>query len=397
MSILGCGSKLCPKLKPSPIRAEKFTSMTRLKSFFLFCSGVDPSILEKCPSDENKYAGIGATVFFTGVLAFFSSGYALYTVFDSYFTAIAFGLVWGLMIFNLDRYIVMSMKSYGKWWRDWMVAAPRLALAVLLAVVISKPLELKIFEKEINAELVQMEQEVFKNQEDLVKVRYQSQIETNRNESARLKAEIAEKATVRDHLAQMALQEADGTGGSGKKNLGPIYRAKKADADKAQAELDALLAINQPLIEAKENAIGELESAAQADIANLERTAYGGMAARMDALSRLSARSGAILYASIFIMLLFVAIETAPIFVKLISYRSPYDYLLHEHEHVFEMANLENTTLLSNEVKHKLKHNTEVGAHAVKAKIAEEKAAINKNLKEKLDALGQGSMDWKVG
>jgi hypothetical protein len=66
------------------------------------------------------------------------------------------------MIFNLDRYIVLSMKSFGKWWRDWLVALPRIALAVLLALVISKPLEMKIFEKEIKAELVMMEQEVFK-------------------------------------------------------------------------------------------------------------------------------------------------------------------------------------------------------------------------------------------
>ena len=40
-------------------------------------------------------------------------------------------------------------------------------------------------------------------------------------------------------------------------------------------------------------------------------------------------------------MLLFISIETAPIFVKLISSRSPYDYLLEEHEHVFKMNNLE--------------------------------------------------------
>ncbi len=56
------------------------------EQFFLFCSGVEPSILEKCFSDRNKYAGVGATVFFTGVLAFFSSGYALYTVFESYWS-----------------------------------------------------------------------------------------------------------------------------------------------------------------------------------------------------------------------------------------------------------------------------------------------------------------------
>ena len=162
--------------------------MKNLQEFFLFCSGVESSVLEKCPTDRNKYAGIGATVFFTGVLAFFSSSYALFTVFDSYLLSGAFGMIWGLMIFNLDRYIVMSMKSNGKWGRDFLVAFPRLLMAVLLALVISKPLELKIFEKEIRAEMVQMEQEVFKQQEDRVKIRYQAQIDELRNQAFGLKA-----------------------------------------------------------------------------------------------------------------------------------------------------------------------------------------------------------------
>ncbi len=371
--------------------------MSRLKKFFLVCSGVTDAILEQCPSDENKYAGIGATVFFTGVLAFFSSAYALFTVFDSYFMAITFGLVWGLMIFNLDRYIVLSMKSYGKWWRDLMVAVPRLMLAVLLAVVISKPLELKIFEKEISAELVTMEQEVFKDQENGVKERYAIEIEAQQQQIAQLKNEISEKAAARDTLAIIAQREADGTGGSGQKNLGPIYRAKKADADKAQAELDSLIAQTLPLIREKELAIVALDSAIYADIAGLDRNKYNGMAARIDALSRLSQKSDAIWYASIFITLLFIAIETAPIFVKLISYRSPYDYLLHEHEHVYEMSNLEKVTLLSNETKSKVKYDTETGAHLVNARIVLQKELIDQKLKEKLEELKNRPYDWKLG
>ncbi len=371
--------------------------MHKMKNFFLFCSGVDKAMLEKCPSDANKYAGIGATVFFTGVLAFFSAGYALHTVFDNYLMAIAFGLVWGLMIFNLDRYIVMSMKSNGKWWRDAFVAAPRLVLAVLLALVISKPLELKIFEKEIKAELVTMEQEVFKKQEDRLKERYQSQIDEQRQQIAQLKTEVADKTAARDTLTRMAVQEADGTGGSGKKNLGPIYRAKRAEADKAQTELDSLVAVAMPLIKQKERAAVLLDSTVQAEIAALARTSYDGMAARMEALSRLSAGSKAIFYASIFIMLLFVAIETAPIMVKLISYRSPYDYLLHEHEHVFEMANLEKTTLLSNEVNNKLQYETDTGKHLTGARIILQKELIDHKFKEKLADLKNRPYDWKFG
>ncbi len=371
--------------------------MKTVQEFFLFCSGVEHSILEKCPSDRNKYAGIGATVFFTGVLAFISSGYALYTVFDSYLAAIFFGMVWGLMIFNLDRYIVMSMKSYGRWWRDWLVALPRLALAVLLALVISKPLEMKIFDKEIQAELIQMEQEVFKQQEDRVQVRFQAQIDEQRSQIAALKADIAAKTAARDTLVRMAVQEADGTGGSGHKNLGPIYMAKKADADQAQAELSALLATALPAIQEKEQAIRTLEANVQSEIAALSRTRYDGLAARMEALSRLTANSLAILYASLFITLLFVAIETAPIMVKLISYRSPYDYLLHEHEHVFEMNNLEQVTLRSNTVRNKLKFDTETGAYLVAARIASEKALIDHKMKEKLEELKARPYDWKLG
>ena len=385
----------CGFFKPNHLL--NFTEMTRLKKFFLFCSGVDHSILTKCPTDDNKYVGIGATVFFTGVLAFFSSGYALYTVFDSYVMAAGFGLVWGLMIFNLDRYIVMSMKSYGKWWRDAVVAAPRLAMAVLLAIVISKPLELKIFEKEINAELLTMEQEVFKQQEDKVKERFNAQVEDQRQQIAKLKDEITAKAAARDTLARIAQMEADGTGGSGKKNLGPIYRAKKADADKAQAELDSLLASTLPLIKEKEHALVAMDTTIQAGIASLERGKYDGMAARMEALSRLTANSQAIYFASIFILFLFISIETAPIFVKLISYRSPYDYLLHEHEHVFEMNNLEHVTLLANEVNSKVKYDTEVKRHLVLARIAAEKELIDHKLKEKLEDLKNRPFDWKLG
>lgn len=368
-----------------------------LKDFFLFCSGIDRTILEKCPSDTNKYIGIGATIFFTGVLAFFSSAYALFTIFDSYLAALLFGLVWGAMIFNLDRYIVSSMKSRGSAWKDFGVAFPRLVLAVLLALVISKPLELKIFEKEINAELIVMEQEQFKTQEDRVIARYQPQIEAWQGEVAVLKEEIQSKTATRDKQALMAIQEADGTGGSGKKNLGPIYRAKKVKADEAQAELEALKTNYQPLIAEKEALIKANQEKIQSEIASLQRGAYGGIAARMEALDRLAANSDAIFLANIFIMLLFIAIETAPIFVKLISSRSPYDYLLHEHEHIFEMANRERTTLLTNAVRNNIMMDTEIGVHRANAKVKVERAVIDEKLQQQLDGLQQGNIQLDEG
>ena len=45
-----------------------------LQRFFIFCSGADTDLLEECSAGEKtKYAGIGATVFFTAVMAAIAS------------------------------------------------------------------------------------------------------------------------------------------------------------------------------------------------------------------------------------------------------------------------------------------------------------------------------------
>ena len=132
-----------------------------LKKFFIICSGADTDILDSCAiGEQNKYVGIGATVFFTAVMAFIACSYALYTVFDNLIAAIGFGFVWGLLIFNLDRFIVSTIKKRNSIIDEMIQASPRLILAVIIAVVISKPLELKIFEKEINQVLLEQKNEL---------------------------------------------------------------------------------------------------------------------------------------------------------------------------------------------------------------------------------------------
>lgn len=80
-------------------------------------------------------------------MAFIASAYALYDVFDDVYPALLFGIVWGLLIFNLDRFIVSTIRKRDKLSSEFLQASPRIILAIIIAIVISKPLEIKIFEK----------------------------------------------------------------------------------------------------------------------------------------------------------------------------------------------------------------------------------------------------------
>jgi len=131
--------------------------MRKIQRFFWWCAGANLEILEKCPTEQSKYFGIGGTIFFTAVMASFAGGYAIFAAFQNQPLAIFFGIFWGSMIFNLDRYIVSSIGRGDGTTRitksEWINSSPRLLMAILLGFVIATPLELKVFEKEIEVEI----------------------------------------------------------------------------------------------------------------------------------------------------------------------------------------------------------------------------------------------------
>ena len=100
---------------------------SKLKLFFWKAAGGDKELLERSTySDQIKYMCLGGIIVATGVMAGIAGGYAFYTIFqqrgpatDGIVTAdemqwgvvalsFVFGTLWGLMIFNLDRFIVSS-------------------------------------------------------------------------------------------------------------------------------------------------------------------------------------------------------------------------------------------------------------------------------------------------
>lgn len=130
--------------------------MNVINEILWFFAGSDRTILRKClSSEQTKHAGIGATILITAVLAIFSGTYAAKTLTDNN-TALWIGVFWGFTIFNIDRLMVGSMNKHptNNKWKEVLHAFPRLLLAIVIALVVSKPVEIKILENQIDKQLV---------------------------------------------------------------------------------------------------------------------------------------------------------------------------------------------------------------------------------------------------
>jgi hypothetical protein len=294
-----------------------------LKQFFILCSGADKNLLEGCSEGEQtKYVGIGATVFFTAVMAFIASSYALFTVFDDVVPAILFGIVWSLLIFNLDRFIVSTIRKRDNLWSEFLQATPRIILAIIIAIVISKPLEIKIFEKEINTVLLKEKNAMALNNKKEVANYFKSDLDKNKTEIASLKAEITKKEKEVNTLYETYITEAEGTAGTKKLGKGPVFKEKIAKHDLAKKELDTLQKNNLAKIAEKEKNTKTLQTDLDKKVTETQPIIDGfdGLMARINALNKLP------WLPSFFIMLLFLAIETSPIIAKLLSPKGEYDY-----------------------------------------------------------------------
>ena len=300
-----------------------------LQSFFILCSGADKNLLEGCSQGEKtKFVGIGATVFFTAVMAFLASAYALFTVFDSVYPAIAFGLVWSLLIFNLDRFIVSTIRKRDKLSAEFLQATPRILLAIIIAIVISKPLEIKIFEKEINTVLLKEKNAMaLKNKKEVADY-FKTDLDKNKAEVDKLKLEISTKEKEVNTLYETYIKEAEGTAGTKKLGKGPVFKEKIAKHDLSKKELDTLQKTNLAKIAVLEKENKKLEADLDKKVTQTQPIIDGfdGLMARINALNSLP------WLPSFFIMLLFLAIETSPIIAKLLSPKGEYDYKLEDLE-----------------------------------------------------------------
>lgn len=307
-----------------------------LKRFFWFCSGADLSILEApaCVGDQNRYAGIGATVFVTALLAALSGGYALFTVFRSYAAALPLGLLWGVVVFNFDRNIIMGMsKGRGGLRGELLVAAPRFLAALIISLVITAPLEVKLFEESIADELVREGREAA-GAEPADVARLTQEIKKYEEQNQSMRDELTLRGQEVDRLYREIAAEADGTGGSGEIGWGPRYEEKVRHYDEVNKALNGLRDNYEPLIRENAAKITAREDQRKLLIDRNRQTAERAdtFLRKLGALHRLTRRDETMAFAFWLILALFIIIETSPVLLKLLSARGPYDTLKERRE-----------------------------------------------------------------
>src|SRR5690606_13930441 len=269
-----------------------------------------------------------------------AGGYAFFTVFQNIGAAVLFGALWGLIIFNLDRFLVSTMRKYRiPPSNQFKMAVPRIILAILIGFTIARPFELKIFEKEVDVKVQDnMHEKILKN-DSLLAVQYENDIRMAASERAALSAR---KLAIEDTLHRLQLsyiQEADGTGGSGRRGIESLTRLKMAayearlDSFKPELEnIEAGLKFQDSLIK---NYRAQMEAESERYKASL--AASIGFLEKNKALTDLQDEESSVWYACLLISLLIIIIETGPVFAKLMMPKGPYDIALGTEE-LLQMA-----------------------------------------------------------
>jgi hypothetical protein len=334
--------------------------------FLWWCAGADSYFMNMSPmQDRVKYAGIGGIVLCTGLLAAVSGGYAFSTIFgpkgdaNDYslaasiglkFATFAFAIVWGLIIFNLDRFIISSTgKGDGTdsiTFKEFGQALPRIIIALILGFAISSPLEIKILESEINSELSTFQkkytQDLNKETDSLFKQKRlglekeKAEYENKKFEYEKNLASFDQQIDDLVKVQQAEMQDKRAYG------FGPVAKKMQADIDNKRAEKAKFIELKKSEIEAIQkqlnfdnDQLNKLSDDLRKAYNENEKSSHGydGLLKRI----QISHEKGGIV--PWVILFVFLCIEMGPIFFKMMMTKGVYDFLVENYNKRREVEN----------------------------------------------------------
>jgi len=317
-------------------------------------AGGDRYILERATyADQMKYMCLGGVVAATGIMAGLAGGYAFYTIFESRGSAIEqafspitavisilFGCLWGLMIFNIDRFIVTSTgKGDGTeaiTWEELKGAIPRIIMGAIIALTISKPVEIRMFKTEIDAKLYEEQLKLQKEYEKRTTANFEERLKTVEGDMGKIEQQRSDLNGRIKKAEQEYTDQLQGRTGAAGPGNGPLSKALKSQLDALNSEIDRFDQINGDKIKEadakRKQILAEKETALSKNV-----KVANGLDGLLERIKLAHEIAGWVI--SLFITLLFMAIELTPIFFKLMLVKTPYDYL---EDNVKELIKAEN-------------------------------------------------------
>lgn len=429
--------------------------MNKLTNILILCSGADKEILDECTiKEKNKFIGIGSTLLLTAILASLSGGYAIYSTFQSIPISIIIGAFWGVVIFSLDRYIVTSIDKKGVWWNQLLTAFPRLLMAFVLAITISKPLELRLFQDAVNKsmgeisdasisgcetdwnnerdklakrkselenERKQKTEEIYnkdgiyndfaKEQENLNSHNKISQNKINQNNPvisrgtshpiARYREDgTPVRITKRNVAANNAIKNNKYIRIEINKNNRAIQKFEVQKDERKQTLKAQVLTTEKQYTKQIAGVQQQIDdhntkrSGFLADCSSRSKNAKD-LPAQLQALSKLTSENESISWASFLITLLFVILETAPMVVKLLSSKGSYEEILEAKEYAISMEQKIKISNLNDEINTILKISTEKNKNKLDAELKGNAELLNEIALAQVDIAKIAVSKWK--
>jgi hypothetical protein len=336
---------------------------TLIRRILWFCAGADVKLLARCPQSERiKEEGIGGIVLATGGLAFVSGSYAFYTVFSTNtslqydqpldvgaaLASIIFGLMWALVIFNLDRFIVSSV-SHGDGtakitWSEFSSAIPRILMAIIIGLCLSKPLEIRVMKSEIEAALYKKRMEYRAEEEAKLdkeikekKAEFESRrVEPNQKLEKFVKDIDEKEQGIRK---QTDIMNAEASGQRGARGIGVEYKAAEKLLGELRLEkqvLEQRFADERPRLEAEVKSIDDTIDKINADKETRQRDIEKRSEGLDGLVERITVAHDKYPVPSTILSLLLIIIEVAPIFFKMMLEKGPYELLVENQKRIVQ-------------------------------------------------------------
>ncbi len=139
-----------PRLRRHDPRRPRLSLIRRMAVL----GGADNDVLDEVPEEVPRFVQMFLVLAGTALVSSLSMMFALLTgVRVSLLLAIPLAIVWGLIIFNLDRFLTSTMRSTKNVFRLLGLAFPRVIMAALIGIVVAEPLVLQVFQNDIVREV----------------------------------------------------------------------------------------------------------------------------------------------------------------------------------------------------------------------------------------------------